>query len=88
MRPSQIPILALLLAGAAVVAPVPADHGREHARGRARDRHDEKVIIIPTGGGINAPLGRTCQEARERMRWSGLPCAPEMPRDAQEEEQR
>ncbi len=31
------------------------------------------------GGGINGPLGRTCAEARERMRWSDLPCSPFMP---------
>ncbi len=31
------------------------------------------------GGGISGPLGRTCKEARERMRWSDLPCSPFMP---------
>jgi hypothetical protein len=31
---------------------------------------------IVAGGGISGPLGRTCAEARERMRWSDLPCSP------------
>lgn len=32
-----------------------------------------------TGGGAVGPFGRTCKEARERMRWSDLPCSPFMP---------
>ena len=31
---------------------------------------------VAGGGGISGPLGRTCAEARERMRWSDLPCSP------------
>jgi hypothetical protein len=33
---------------------------------------------VAGGGGISGPLGRTCAEARERMRWSDLPCSPFM----------
>ena len=53
----------------------------------AISREVERVKNRPTdfppahsgAGGISGPLGRTCAEARERMRWSDLPCSPFMP---------
>ncbi len=34
-------------------------------------------LNLTTGGGVNGPLGRNCVEARERMRWSEMPCSPD-----------
>jgi hypothetical protein len=34
-------------------------------------------LNLSSGGGVSGPLGRNCVEARERARWSTLPCSPD-----------
>jgi hypothetical protein len=45
--------------------------------GAVADSLNFLAITQSAGGGVSGSLGRTCEEARERMRWDGLPCAPE-----------
>jgi hypothetical protein len=34
-------------------------------------------LNFSSGGGVTGPLGRNCVEARERVRWSNMPCSPD-----------
>jgi hypothetical protein len=38
---------------------------------------DALRLLTVDGGAVTGPLGRNCPEARERMRWSNLPCSPD-----------
>ncbi len=44
--------------------------------GAIADRLNFLAITHGTVGSVSGPLGRDCKEARERMRWSDLPCSP------------
>ena len=50
-----------------------------HEIERVKNRPTDFPPANGGGGGISGPLGRTCAEARDRMRWSDLPCSPFMP---------
>ncbi|MGD0263575.1 MAG: hypothetical protein ABSD47_01315 [Candidatus Methylomirabilota bacterium] len=46
---------------------------------RVKSRPTDFPPAASGGGGQIGPYGLTCAEARERLRWSDLPCAVGMP---------
>lgn len=66
-----------VLVAPGVQSPAPPSAVRPTIADRLGEIADALRLLTVSPGVGTGPLGRNCPEARERMRWSSLPCSPD-----------